>query len=196
MDKNMKIPEKSALLVIDLQDGDFKDGMDDGIPIMEGATTYQNAPKIIKFFRDHNIPVIQIKEAHRADMVDFGRELDGTEGVHCLEGTKAVDYNPLTKPEGNDYLITKRRYSAFMGTDLDILLQCLKVDTLFLIGGLTDVCVHFTAVDAHQSNYHFYVVTDAVTGSSRRAHDFALLNMKYLQRESNITTQDVLEAEV
>ena len=163
---------------------------------MEGSTTYQNAPKIIKFFREHDIPVIQIKEAHRADGVDFGRELDGTEGVHCLEGTKAVDYNPLTKPEGKDYLITKRRYSAFIGTDLDILLQCLKVDTLFLIGGLTDVCVHFTAVDAHQSNYHFYVVTDAVTGSSRKAHDFALLNMKYLQRESNITTQDILTAEV
>ncbi|MGN0426099.1 MAG: cysteine hydrolase family protein [Acetatifactor sp.] len=192
----MRIPERSALLVIDLQDGDYKDGKDDGIPIMEGATTYQNAPHIIKFFRDNHIPVIQIKEAHRADMVDFGRELDGMEGVHCLEGTKAVEYNPLTKPEGNDYLITKRRYSAFYGTDLDILLQCLKVDTLFLIGGLTDVCVHFTAVDAHQSNYHFFVVTDAVTGSSRKAHDFALRNMKYLQRESNITTRDILDAEI
>jgi len=192
----MIIPKNSALLVIDLQDGDFADGLDDGIPIMEGATTYQQAPKIIKFFRDNKIPVIQIKEAHRADMSDFGRELDGTEGIHCLEGTKAVDYNPKTKPEGNDYLITKRRYSAFIGTDLDILLQCLHVDTLFLIGGLTDVCVHFTAVDAHQSNYHFYVVTDAVTGSSRKAHDYALLNMKYLQRESNITTEDILTATV
>ncbi|MCQ2081207.1 MAG: cysteine hydrolase [Lachnospiraceae bacterium] len=192
----MEIPKNSALLVIDLQDGDYSDGMDDGIPIMEGATTYQNAPKIIKFFRDNDIPVIQIKEAHRADMVDFGRELDGTEKVHCLEGTKAVDYNPKTKPEGKDYLITKRRYSAFIGTDLDILLQCLHVDTVFLIGGLTDVCVHFTAVDAHQYNYHFYVVTDAVTGSTRKAHDFALLNMKYLQRESNITTEDILTAKV
>lgn len=192
----MKIPEKSALLVIDLQAGEYKDGLNDGIPVMEGATTYQNAPKIIKFFRDHKIPVIQIREAHRADGVDFGRELDGTEGEHCLEGTRAVEYNPQTKPEGNDYVITKRRYSAFVGTDLDILLQCLKVDTVFLIGGLTDVCVRFTAVDAHQSNYHFYVVTDAVTGSSRKAHDYALLNMKYLQRESNITTQDVLSAEV
>lgn len=188
----MKIPEHSALLVIDLQDDDTNDG----IPVMEGSPTYQNAPKIIKFFREHKIPVVQIREVHRADRCDFGRELDGVEGVHCLEGTLAEQYNPRTKPEGNDYLITKRRYSAFMGTDLDILLQCLKVDTLFLIGGLTDVCVHFTAVDAHQSNYHFYVVTDCVTGSSWKAHEYALKNMKYLQRESNITTADVLEAEV
>lgn len=188
----MKIPEHSALLVIDLQDDDTNDG----IPVMEGSPTYQNAPKIIKFFREHKIPVVQIREVHRADGCDFGRELDGVEGVHCLEGTLAEQYNPRTKPEENDYLITKRRYSAFMGTDLDILLQCLKVDTLFLIGGLTDVCVHFTAVDAHQSNYHFYVVTDCVTGSSWKAHEYALKNMKYLQRESNITTADVLEAEV
>ena len=70
------------------------------------------------------------------------------------------------------------------------------MDTVFLIGGLTDVCVHFTAVDAHQSNYHFYVVTDCVTGSTWKAHEYALKNMKYLQRESNITTEDVLTAEV
>lgn len=191
----MKIPEHSALLVIDLQDGEADEGINDGIPVMKGAHTYENAPKIIKFFRDHEIPVIQIRECHRADGSDFGRELDGVEGVHCLEGTKAVDFLPITKPEGNDYTIVKRRYSAFIGTDLDILLRCLHVETLFLIGGLTDVCVHFTAVDAHQSNYHFFVVTDAVTGSSWKAHEYALRNMKYLQRESNITTDDILIAD-
>lgn len=189
----MKIPEDSALIVIDLQDGD-NDAC--GIPIMEGSTTYQNAPKIIKFFREHDLPVVQIREIHRPDHSDFGRELDGVEGVHCLEGTPFAEYNPLTKPEGNDYTIGKRRYSAFLGTDLDLLLRCKKITTLFLIGGLTDVCVRFTAVDAHQHDYKFYVVTDCVTGSSRKAHDYALLNMKYLQRESNITTQDILEAEV
>lgn len=188
----MKIPKHSALLVIDLQ---YDDGNDE-IPIMKGSTTYQNAPSIIKYFREHKLPVIQIKEAHRADRCDFGRELDGTEGLHCLEGTRAVEYNPLTAPVETDYLITKRRYSAFLGTDLDLLLDCLGVKTLFLIGGLTDVCVHFTAVDAHQSDYFFYVVTDAVTGSDWEAHKYALLNMKYLQRESNITTEDILTAEV
>ena len=188
----MYIPEHSALLVIDLQDDD----KNDGIPVMKGSATYQNAPKIIRYFREKKLPVIQVREVHRADHCDYGRELDGTEGVHCLEGTLAAEYNPLTKPEENDYLITKRRYSAFIGTDLDLLLQCLHVDTVFLIGGLTDVCVHFTAVDAHQSNYHFYVVTDCVTGSTWKAHEYALKNMKYLQRESNITTEDVLTAEV
>lgn len=188
----MKIPENSALLVIDLQEGEDYDG----IPVMEGAHTYENAPKIIGFFREHKLPVIQVREMHRADMSDFGRELDGTEGVHCLEGTKHVEFNHLTAPIDTDYTFYKRRYSAFLGTELDILLRSKGITTLFLIGGLTDVCVRFTAVDAHQNDYHFFVVTDCVTGSSRKAHDYALLNMKYLQRDSNITTRDVLEAEV
>ncbi|WP_028973884.1 cysteine hydrolase family protein [Spirochaeta cellobiosiphila] len=188
----MNILKGSALLVIDLQDGNDEDD----IPVMEGSSTYQNAPKIISFFREHDLPVIQIREVHRADHVDFGRELDGTEGLHCLEGTRSVEYHPLTKPEGKDYLVSKRRYSAFIGTDLDILLRGLKAEYLYLIGGLTDVCVHFTAVDAHQYDYHFYVVSDCVTGSTWKAHNYSLKNMKYLQRDSNITTADILEGEV
>lgn len=188
----MKIPENSALMVIDLQAGDDTDG----IPIMKGSHTMENSPKIIKFFRDHKLPVIQFRELHRADMSDFGRELDGTEGVHCLEGTIHEEFNPLTAPIETDYVFHKRRYSAFLYTDLDLLLRCKGITTLFLIGGLTDVCVRFTALDAHQNDYHFFVVTDCVTGSSQKAHDYALLNMKYLQRDSNITTQDILDAEV
>jgi nicotinamidase-related amidase len=140
--------------------------------------------------------VIQIRELHRADKSDFGRELDGVEGIHCLEGTRAENFHPLTQPIETDYIIGKRRYSAFLGTDLDLLLRCLSVKNLFLIGGFTDICVRFTAVDAHQHDYWFYVVSDSVVGSGRKAHDYALLNMKYLQRESNITTADVLSAQV
>ena len=52
-----------------------------------------------------------------------------------------------------DYFVRKRRYSAFFGTDLETLLKGLGVDTLVLIGGLTDVCVHYTFVDGHRHDY-------------------------------------------
>lgn len=60
-----------------------------------------------------------------------------------------------------------------------------------MIGGLTDVCVHYTAVDAHQNDYHIRVVTDAVAGSSPEAHNYALKAIRYLQRDALITTADV-----
>lgn len=100
-------------------------------------------------------------------MVDFGRELDGSEGIHCIEDSPYTDYAKLTYPHQGEYLISKRRYSAFFGTDLEILLKGLHVDTLYLIGGLTDVCIHYTAVDAHQHDYHIKVVTDAVAVPAR-----------------------------
>jgi nicotinamidase-related amidase len=99
-----------------------------------------------------------------------------------------MDFRP------DDYLIKKRRYSAFFGTDLEILLRGLKVDTLLLCGGLTDVCVHYTFVDGHQSDYFCRVIEDCVAGSSEAAHEGALRAMEYLQTGARRDLGEVLGA--
>lgn len=157
-------------------------------------TVIRNGKRVLDVFRAKKLPVIQIKECHRPDMVDFGRELDGSEGIHCVEDRPENDYAKLTYPIAGEYRISKRRYSAFFGTDLEILRKGLGVDTLYLIGGLTDVCIHYTAVDAHQHDYHIRVVTDAVAGSSQEAHESALRAIRYLQRNALITTANVESA--
>ena len=189
----MKIKKRSALLVIDIQQEDFREMREDNLndPAWD---CIRNAKRVLDVFRAKKLPVIQIKEVHRPDMVDFGRELDGAEGIHCIEDSPYTDYAKLTYPIQGEYLISKRRYSAFFGTDLEILLIGLHVDTLYLIGGLTDVCIHYTAVDAHQHDYHIKVVTDAVAGSSTEAHHYALRAIQYLQRNALITVSDVESA--
>lgn len=188
-----EIREKSALLVIDIQQEDFME-MNENNMGDPRWTVFRNGKRVLDVFRAKKLPVIQIKECHRPDMVDFGRELDGSEGIHCVEDRPENDYAKLTYPIAGEYRISKRRYSAFFGTDLEILLKGLGVDTLYLIGGLTDVCIHYTAVDAHQHDYHICVVTDAVTGSSQEAHESALRAIRYLQRNALITTADVESA--
>lgn len=189
----MKIEKRSALLVIDIQQEDFREMREDNLndPAWD---CIRNAKRVLDVFQAKKLPVIQIKEVHRPDMVDFGRELDGAEGIHCIEDSPYTDYAKLTYPIQGEYLISKRRYSAFFGTDLEILLKGLHVDTLYLIGGLTDVCIHYTAVDAHQHDYHIKVVTDAVAGSSTEAHHYALRAIQYLQRNALITVSDVESA--
>ena len=189
----MKIAERSALLVIDIQQEDFREMREDNLndPAWD---CIRNAKRVLDVFRAKKLPVIQIKEVHRPDMVDFGRELDGSEGIHCIEDSPYTDYAKLTYPIQGEYLISKRRYSAFFGTDLEILLKGLHVDTLYLIGGLTYVCIHYTAVDAHQHDYHIKVVTDAVAGSSTEAHHYALRAIQYLQRNALITVSDIESA--
>ncbi|MBQ8630422.1 MAG: cysteine hydrolase [Alphaproteobacteria bacterium] len=186
----MKLDNNCALLVIDIQQEDFRylNKDDKHNPQWKSIC---NAKKVLDVFRAKHLPVIQIKEVHRKDMVDFGRELDGAESIHCMEDSDYTDYAELTYPVEGEYLITKRRYSAFFGTDLEILLKGLKVDTLYMIGGFTDVCIHYTAVDAHQNDYFIKVVADAVSGSSEEAHNYALKAIKYLQREALVTTSDI-----
>lgn len=191
----MNIDKKSALLVIDIQQEDFIEMKENDIE-NPAWDCIRNAKRVLDVFRKNGLPVIQVKEVHRADLTDIGRELDGSEGIHCLETSPYTDYAKLTYPIEGEYRITKRRYSAFFGTDLEILLKGLHVDTLYLIGGLTDVCIHYTAADAHQHDYYIKVVTDAVAGSSKEAHEYALKAIQYLQREALITTADVENAQV
>lgn len=189
----MKLEENCALLVIDIQQEDFLDMNESNIDDPRW-NVIKNGKRVLDVFRAKRLPVIQIKECHRPNMVDFGRELDGSEGIHCIENRPENDYAKLTYPIEGEYLISKRRYSAFFQTDLEILLKGLGVDTLYMIGGLTDVCIHYTAVDAHQNDYHIRVVTDAVAGSSEEASEGSLRAIKYLQRDSLITTKDVESA--
>jgi biuret amidohydrolase len=187
---------RPALLMIDFQRGGYLPGNESGIPHMGGMPERaKRAKALVGAARAARIPVIFVQEVHRPDHVDFGRELDGEENLHCIEGQKdteiaaeEVDFRP------GDYHIPKRRYSAFFATDLELLLKGLKVETLIMLGGLTDVCVHYTFVDGHQNNYYCRVVEDCVGGSSSPAHDAALVAMEYLQTGARCTAAQVLAA--
>lgn len=187
---------RPALLMIDFQRDMYLPGSEGGIPRTGGA--HERVPRaraMVTAARKAGIPVIFVQEVHRPDLIDFGRELDGQEDVHCIEGLRLteiaaedVDFRP------GDYHVPKRRYSAFFGTDLEILLKGLKAETLVLCGGLTDVCVHYTFVDGHQHNYFCRVVEDCVGGSSIAAHEAALRAMEYLQTGARCTSSAVLAA--
>lgn len=166
----------------------------EAIPCMEGFDErVANSAELIAKARKRDIPVIFIQEVHRPDLIDFGRELDGAEEVHCLEGDPDTEVNiDVLDFRPTDYLIKKRRYSAFFGTDLEILLKGLKVDTLILCGCLTDVCVHYTFADGHQHNYFCRVVEDCVAGSSIEAHVASLNVMEYLQAGARCSLEKAL----
>jgi nicotinamidase-related amidase len=183
-----------ALVVIDVQKGEVAPH-DTGIPHMDGgAERHARILELVEGARASGVPVVFIQEVHKRTLADFGRELDGAEGVHCLEGDEATELADGLSPRPDEYLIRKRRYSAFFATELELVLKSHGVRTLVLVGALTDVCVHYTFADAHQHDYHCRVVTDCVGGSSQRAHDAALEAMAYLQRDCLVEHGDVLAA--
>lgn len=184
-----------ALVVVDIQRGSTLPVEVTGIPHMEGGPArIARAERLVAGARRADVPVIFFQEVHRRSGVDFGRELDGAEGVHCLEGEEATELWPTLRPLAGEHHIVKRRYSGFIGTEFELLLRGLGVSTLVLIGGLTDVCVHYTFADAHQRDYHVRVVEDCVGGSSEARHLAALDAMEYLQAGARRTMEEILEA--
>jgi nicotinamidase-related amidase len=184
-----------VLVVVDMQEGGSMSAEEAGIPVMAAhAERVERAERLVAAARAAGVPVVFFQEVHRPSGVDFGRELDGTEGVHCVEGQPGTDLEPSLRPLPDEFHIVKRRYSGFIGTDFEIVLRGLKASTLILIGGLTDVCVHYTFADAHQRDFYVRVVTDCVGGSSQYRHDAALDAMEYLQTGALRTTEDILTA--
>jgi len=106
--------------------------------------------------------------------VDYGIELDFEE-PHRIEGTPEAEIITELPPTKKTTIVTnKRRYSAFMGTDLEILLGGLRIETPILTGAFTDGCVLATALDARALDYRVIIPEDHVVGTNPERHEAAL----------------------
>lgn len=158
---------KEALLIIDM----LKDFVERGAPL-EVPSARKIVPKVklrIEEARKKRIPVIYICDAHRAQDQEFKRW-----PAHAILGTKGAEVVEELRPEKTDFTVKKRRYSGFLGTELDLLLKELKVEKLHLTGILTNVCVFFTAAEAAMRDYEVVVYRDSVAALSEEYHRFAL----------------------
>jgi hypothetical protein len=72
----------------------------------------------------------------------------------------AARVHPGIAPEPQDMVVTKRRVSAFAGSDLDVLLRGLGADTLVLSGIATSGVVLSTLRQAADLDYSLVVLAD------------------------------------
>ena len=63
-----------------------------------------------------------------------------------------------------------------------------------MIGGMTDVCVHYSFADGHQHDYYCRVVGDCVGGTSPEAHKASLNAMEYLQEGAVLSADEIIAA--
>ncbi|MFC4402176.1 cysteine hydrolase family protein [Gracilibacillus xinjiangensis] len=100
---------------------------------------------------------------------------------HNIRGTKGRDlYGKLknvyedNKQEEFVYYMDKTRYSAFAGTNLDLLLRERKINEVHLVGVCTDICILHTAVDAYNKGFDIVIYQDAVASFNQAGHEWAL----------------------
>lgn len=171
-------PRRTALLVIDMQN----DFLLPGAPVHTpgGLALVPVIGELARQARSLGFPVVFTQEMHRADHSDFGIELT-FEPPHCLEGTPGADVVAGLEPGPGDVRITgKRRYDAFLGTDLDLALRVRGVENLLVTGVCTDICVISTVHHARNLDYRCFVLSDAVAGTTPERHEAALTCMGHV----------------
>src|SRR2546430_5765703 len=126
--------------------------------------------------RASRIPVIYANDNFGNWRSQFSELVAGCLDSRC-NGRKLV---ALLSPEAEDYVLLKPRHSAFFDTPLDFLLNELGVDTLVLTGLTTELCVTFTAHDAHIRKYRQWIPADCVASAVPREKAAALRHLKHV----------------
>ncbi len=165
---------KTALLIVDMVK-DFTDP--------EGLVYHpQNRevlPKIRKVLdkcREHGCLIVFLQHCNRKDKPD--RRIASMR-PNCLEGTSGIEIDPmLPVDEKKDYVIRKRRYSGFFGTDLDLVLRENHIENLIIVGTKTNCCIRATVTDAFYLDYDGIVVSDCVATNSETVQQVHLEDIK------------------
>jgi ureidoacrylate peracid hydrolase len=178
-----------ALFIIDLQ-RDFCDPAVTGRAPANSDELAERIEKLAAAARRAGRPVVWIRTVHD-EATDTPRWLARHPGAAtvCRPGTLGADFYRVG-PRASDTVITKHRYSAFYGTDLERSMTKLGVDEIVCCGLMTNVCVDCTVRDAMQRDFLVAVVADACLGDDRALHEAALENVS--KHFGRLTTCDEL----
>ena len=167
---------KLALIIIDMVNDFFREG-----PLaLRRADLVSSINELVQSFREHNQPVIWVRQEFAPDLSDAFLEMK-KQGIRItIAGTEGCQLLPELRFLPTDPVIVKKRYSAFFRTGLDEVLASVQPDLLVVAGINTHACVRTTILDAYQRDYEVVVAFDCVASYDQQHHD---ITMKYLDGE-------------
>ena len=169
---------RSALLIIDMQNDFVLEAKP--LIVAGAAAVIPKIQSVLAEFRRKKLPVFHILRVHRANGSDveiirqdlFRKQPFAVAGTH---GAAVIDE---LAPRPGEYILTKTRMSAFIGTELDLMLRTLNITTLVVCGIQTPNCIRTTVFDAIAYNYPVVLVGDATGAASGEVH---LTNVRDMQ---------------
>jgi ureidoacrylate peracid hydrolase len=173
--------KKTALIVVDMQNGFCKKGgMIDvlkGMDEQKANRAIQTDKKVIDVCRRNGIPIIYLRMIYQPDLSNTGgpdspnywkesaavamRTRPEYKGKFLTDGTWDGDIAVELRPQPEDLVIDKCRFSGFRKTNLDSTLKGLGIKHLLFIGIATNVCVESTIRDAFFQDYFPLMISDA-----------------------------------
>lgn len=173
MGEKVKLPQNTALIIIDVQKGFDEPNWG----IRNNPFAEANIAKLLYAWRLAKRPVFHIKHDSTEPNSPLRPNLPGNE------------IKDIVKPKGNEPLIIKNVNSALIGTDLEKRLREKGITTLVILGLTTDHCVSTTARMAANLGFKVHVVSDATATFNRKGfngknysaeemHEMALVSLQ------------------
>jgi len=158
------MPDPTALLLIDVIDSFFREGMPNYYP--DAPLVLPALRRLLEAARASGALIVHGAERHRPGLNDHEwQKLP----LHHFEGAEDAAVVPGFEMRGErEILLPKRRYSAFFATDLALLLHEQGIRRVVVAGVKTNVCVRATVQDAFAHGFAPIVPREAT--NSNRPH--------------------------
>lgn len=191
---------RTAVMVIDMQNAFInKGGMFDlwGLDISSGQNIIAPIKRINQSARAKGIRVIYTMACFSNDLHDAGninsparcrnrtlvtyQERPDVRERLTVRGTWGSEIIQELQPETEDIVVPKQRFSAFFGTNLDIILRSCNIKYLAFTGVATNICVEATLRDAYYLDYFPILISDACANAGPPlTQEATIFNVKFI----------------
>lgn len=153
----------------------------------------KNAQRVLNTCRERAIDVVHIRMQGPTDNPRHTAKVNRKIGLIVPPRSEDGEFVDEVKPLLGELVVTKTNGGALSGTNLDFVLRNMDIDSLILIGFLTDQCVLATSLHAADLGYDVLIIEDACAARSEKLHDAVLLAQKDVCAKIK-TTSEVIAA--
>ena len=172
----------TALVVMDLQNGIVARIPDQSVALLG------TIERVLTTARERRMPVIFVRVAFRPGTPEVSarnQSFSALRGDSRMDETSdATSVHPRLAPRDGDLVVTKRRVSAFAGSDFEVVLRSLAVDHLVLCGIATSGVVLSTVRQAADLDFSLTVLSDACVDADPEVH--RVLMEKVFPRQATV----------
>ena len=194
-------PERTALVIIDMQKDLVLDGFLCDLAGRDLTATRSIIPNLVRLLdgaRTAGVCVVHVGfwtlPDHSSDSGPWlaqRRRSTYSSDVLCIADTEGAEFIDELAMRPEEIWIRKHRYSAFKGTDLDMVLRAHGIETVITTGVSTNVCVESTLRDAFETGYYVAIPADATASWDMALHE-ATLQTVNLRFGLVTTTEEIL----
>lgn len=181
----MEISKNTALLVMDVQNNIIN-------RMNPGEGFFNPLKKVITNARYHKILVLYVVVGFRKGFPEVSPHNQSfsqlKKGEVNLDTTNASQVHAEIAPQVEDIIITKRRISAFTGSDLEVVLRANGIQHLVLSGIATSGVVLSTLREAADKDYQLTVLSDCCADRDEEVH--RVLTTKVFPRQAEVITSE------